>query len=308
MQIPNVQILEQQSAKELVTTEDRQRVIGVRTKTQALQADLVVDAAGRGSHAPQWLEGMGFQIATEERVEVGLGYTTRSFRRTPASLDGYRFAVIPPTPEGKRGGVILAQQGDRWIVTLLAYFGNYAPEDVKGFLEYTKTLPGPYIYDAIREAEPLGEAATFRYPASVRRYYEKLTRFPEGFMVFGDAVCSFNPIYGQGMSVAGAEAVILRNALARGSSALAKRFFTAAAKAVEKAWGIAVGGDLRIPETVGQRNAATKFSNWYVAKLHKSAHRDPEATVAFVRVAQFVDEPTSIMAPRIAWRVLCGAR
>jgi 2-polyprenyl-6-methoxyphenol hydroxylase-like FAD-dependent oxidoreductase len=270
---------------------DNGRVVGLATDGGDLRADLVVDASGRGSQAPKWLESLGFSKPAEEQVKVDLAYTTRLFRRRPTDLDGDKFAVIPPTPEGKRGGVMLAQEGDRWIVTLFGHFGQNAPVEMPGYVDFARSLPAPYIYETIRDAEPLGDACTFRFPASSRRFYEKLGRFPEGFLVFGDAICSFNPIYGQGMSVAALESNALREELGKGQTGMALRFFKRAAKVIE---------------TGGPRSVAANLINWYIAKLHRSAHCDPVTAMAFVRVAQLLDEPSSIMTPRVAWRVLCG--
>jgi hypothetical protein len=213
--------------------------------------------------------------------------------------------VIPPTRDGKRGGVMLAQEGLRWTVTLFAYFGNYAPVELEGFIDFAKTLPSQDIYDVIRHAVPIGDAHSARFPASIRHRYEKLNRFPEGFLVFGDAICSFNPVYGQGMSVAALQAAALEQSLATGQLS-AQHFFSRAAKVVDSPWRIAVGADLRIPETVGPRSKAIDFVNWYLSKLHKAAHRDPAASVAFLRVANLVAPPPSVMHPRIVMRVLKG--
>ncbi|HLJ45600.1 MAG TPA: hypothetical protein VKU01_06315 [Bryobacteraceae bacterium] len=279
-------------------------VAGVVIGDETLSADLVVDATGRGSHTPHWLETMGFPKPPEESVQVALGYTTRFFRRERHHLGGDIAVIIPPTPTGKRGGVMLAQEGDRWTVTLIAHFGNYAPEDVDGFVKFAGTLPAPYIHEVVSQAEPLGEPASSRFPASIRRRYESLTRFPEGYLVMGDAMCSFNPIYGQGMSVSALEAVELRKCLAQGSANLAKRFFGAAAKVVDIPWGIAAGNDLRMKEAVGRRTAAVKFINWYMSKLHKAAHTDEVPAMAFHNVGNLLAPPESVMHPRVMARVL----
>jgi hypothetical protein len=214
--------------------------------------------------------------------------------------------VVPPTPEGKRGGVMLAQEGDRWTVTLIGHHGQVAPLEVDGFVEYARTIPAPYIHEVIQHAEPLGEATSARFPHSLRRRYEKLDRFPEGYLVFGDAISSFNPIYGQGMSVAALESIELAASLAEGSDGLARRFFQRAAKVVDMPWAISVGNDLRMPETVGPRNAGVNFINWYMSKLHRAAHTDPVTALAFFQVANLLAPPPSILKPNVAWRVLVG--
>jgi len=302
LSLPNVRVREDCEVQGLATAQGR--VTGVQTGKEILSGDLIVDATGRGSHSPRWLEAIGYKRAPEVRVEVALGYTTRWFRRRPDDLDGDLAVIIPPTPEGKRGGVMLAQEGDRWTVTLIGHFGNYAPEELDGFIEFARNLPAPYIYQVVRDAEPLGEAASARFPASIRRRYEHLDRFPEGFLVFGDAICSFNPIYGQGMSAAALQAVELAKVLAEGGGCLAPRFFQRAAKVTDIPWSIAVGNDLRMPEAVGPRNAAIRLINWYMSKLHKAAHRDTVPALAFHRVANLLAPPPSVFHPRVALRVL----
>jgi len=303
---PKIVRRDELAVEELVVDRKSGRMTGVRVGGQTLLGDLIVDATGRGSRSPQWLQDLGYTKPVEEVVHIGLGYTTRFFRRNSTDLNGDTLVVIPPTPKGKRGGVMVAQEGDRWTVTLMAHFGNYAPENLDGFIAFAKTLPAPYIHEVVSCNEPLGEAASARFPASVWQRYEKLQRFPAGYLVFGDAICSFNPIYGQGMSVAALQAVELENTLASsdGDSALAKNFFRRAAKVVEIPWATAVGSDLRIPETVGRRTAGVKFVNWYISKLHRAAHTDPAAALAFHRVGNLLVPPPSMMHPRVAVRVL----
>lgn len=302
--IPNVRMRDNCDVQGLAASADRSRVTGIQVNDEVLPADLVIDATGRGSRTPKWLQEMGYAEPVEDRVEISLGYTTRFFRRRPQDMNGDIAAVIPATTEGKRGGVMLAQEGDRWTVTLISHFGKPAPEELPGFIEFARTLPAPYIYQIVRNAEPLSEPVTSRFPASLRRRYEKLDRFPEGFLVFGDAISSFNPIYGQGMSVASLEAAELAKTLAEGTLGIAKRFFARAAKVVDIPWSIAVGADLRMPEAVGPRNAAINFLNWYMSKLHKAAHSDQVASLTFHHVANLLAPPESVMHPRVALRVL----
>jgi len=302
--IPNVSVRAGTVCDGLEFTGDR--VCGVRVAGETIAADLTVDTTGRGSRTPDWLEPHGYEKPARDVVEVALAYTTRFFRRRPSDMGGDVAAIIPPTPTGKRGGVMLAQEGDRWTVTLIGHFGECAPEEINGFVEYSKTLPAPYIYEVIRTAEPLGDAAAFRFPASVRRRYERLSRFPEGLLVMGDAICSFNPIYGQGMSVASLESLELRKILSQNPPDLSKMFLRCAAKLVDIPWSLAVGNDLRIPETVGPRTAGVRFVNWYISKLHRAAHADPVVSLAFHRVGNLLAPPPAVMHPRIALRVLLG--
>jgi 2-polyprenyl-6-methoxyphenol hydroxylase-like FAD-dependent oxidoreductase len=305
-QLKNVAFRENQEIHGLLTSPDQSCVVGVDLGGEPLPADVVVDASGRGSHTPRWLEQMGYRKPVEERVEVALAYTTRSFRRRRLDMDGDVAVIIPPTPSGKRGGVMLAQEADRWTVTLLSHFAAGVPTNLKGFVEFARTLPASDIYDGICTAEPLGEAQSMRFPASVRRRYETLARFPRQYLVMGDAMCSFNPIYGQGMTVAALEAVELQRALAQGNDRLGRRFFRAAAKVIDIPWSIAAGNDLRMPEATGPRTVPVRLINAYMARLHRAAHHDPAVALAFHKVGNLLTPPSAILHPKIAWRVLRG--
>jgi 2-polyprenyl-6-methoxyphenol hydroxylase-like FAD-dependent oxidoreductase len=311
--LPNVRALEGVHVSGLVTSADRAHVTGVRMRRQGsddgeetLTADLVVDAGGRGSRTPGWLEALGYQPPEEEQVKIGIGYASRFYRRSPEDFGGALGFFAAPAPDApyKRGGVALAQEGDRWLVTLAGYLGDHATPDEEGFLAYAKSFWTPAIYDVIKKAEPLGEIATYKYQANQRRHYERLGRFPGGLLVFGDAICSFNPIYGQGMTVAALETVALRECLAEGIAGLPQRFFQRASKMVDVPWSIAVGGDLRVREVEGPRPPMVRFINWYVGKLQVAARHDPAVVLAFQKVNNLMAPPPSILAPQIAARVL----
>lgn len=139
---------------------------------------------------------------------------------------------------------------------------------------------------------------------SQRRYYEGMARFPENYLVFGDAICSFNPIYGQGMTVAALESLALQNCLAQGSQNLRVRFFKEAGKVVDIAWSIAANNDLRIPQVEGTRCPMVRFLNWYISKLHVAARTDRVVAIAFLQVSNLMASPKSLMHPRISLRVL----
>jgi 2-polyprenyl-6-methoxyphenol hydroxylase-like FAD-dependent oxidoreductase len=305
--LTNVSVRDNANVDGLSVADGNQRVVGVTLGTETLDADFVVDAGGRGSRSPGWLAALGYEKPRTASVGIELRYTTRRFRRCAHELAGYNAVVVPPTPAGKRGGVIVAQENDRWIVTLMTHFGDFPPPELGGFIEFTRTLPVPDIYDVVRDAEPVGEAFTIRVPASIRHRYERLKRFPAGYLVSGDAISSFNPIYGQGMSVAALEAVALAAVLRRGSTDIARRFFRRAAKIVDGAWSISAGNDLRMPEAAGHRSAMVTFTNWYVAKLLQAGRRDPSVARAFLRVSNLLEVPPSLLRPSVLFGVIRAA-
>jgi 2-polyprenyl-6-methoxyphenol hydroxylase-like FAD-dependent oxidoreductase len=307
--LPNVVFLDSRDILGLTATPDG-RVTGARVRRadtsaeELLAADLVIDATGRGSRTPIWLEALGYARPDEEQVRVGLGYATRTYRLPPDALDGDLAVLDATTPEHPRGGALLLLEGDRWMVTLAGMLGDHPPIDPDGFLDFARSLRFPDIYQAVRDGEPLDDPVGFRFPASVRHRYERLDRFPDGLLVVGDAVCSFNPIYGQGMSVAALEALTLRRHLQRGAVPQPRRFFVDLARLVDVPWSIAVGGDLAIPGVQGRRTLKIRLVNAYIARLHAAAAHDASLASTFVRVAGLVAPPQTLLRPDVVLRVL----
>lgn len=309
--LANVHAHEECKAVGLITTADKRRVIGVRLIDQragrvedTLTADLVVDASGRGSRSPAWLESLGYGPPAEEEVRIGMGYTTCYYHRRPEHIPGLDGIVHLATPPDRRLGVLLAQDHDRWVCTIGGYLGDHAPTDHQGFLGSARELPAPHIYGVINDAEPLGEPVAYTFPANLRRRYDKLARFPDGYLVFGDALCSFNPIYGQGMTVAAMESVALGACLEDGSNLLAKRFFSKASRIIDVSWNTAVGSDLSFPEVDGPRTPMVRFLNRYMGKLHLTAHDDAQVSIAFLKVINMIAPPSTVLHPRIVLRVM----
>jgi 2-polyprenyl-6-methoxyphenol hydroxylase-like FAD-dependent oxidoreductase len=309
--LPNVHFWDGCQVRGLISSSDNRRITGIQIDgdmgSQPVPADLVIDATGRGSHSPSWLEAMGYRKPNEDRIEVNMAYVTRHFLRTPHHLNGAFLASIPATPDNKRGGVIVAQEGNRWVVTLSARSGETVPTDLRWFVEFARTLPAPYIYNVISRAEAISEPQAARFPASVRRRYEHMNRFPEGFLVLGDAICSFNPVYGQGMSVAVLEAVELDKALCEGPKKLAQKFFARAAKIVDAPWSMAAGNDLRMPDVPGKRTLVGHFLHWYLAKLNMAARYDMNAVIAFQNAKNLLAPPQSLLKPQFMAKVLFTA-
>ena len=310
LDLPNICVDEDVNVSGLVTTADHDQVTGVHLDdrqdgrtNETMLADLIVDASGRGSRTPAWLDELGYVSPKQETVHIGMGYVTCFFRRRPEQISGIEGIVLLTTPPDKRMGVLLAQDGDRWVVTVGGYLSDHAPTDLPGFLKAVKQLPVKDIYAVVKDAEPLGDPVPYTFPANLRHRYEALDTFPKGYLVIGDALCSFNPIYGQGMTVSALEAQALDECLAQHQAGLAENFFDRAGKIIDGAWDTAVGSDLSIPEVEGKRTPMVRFLNWYIGKLHKAAHTDAQVSIAFLKVINMVTPPPSMMHPRILARI-----
>ncbi|MBE8524538.1 FAD-binding monooxygenase [Amycolatopsis sp. H6(2020)] len=293
-----------------VATAGSDRVTGVRVQgrgpgavEEVLDADLVVDATGKGSRAPGWLASLGYGNVKEDRVKVGLAYTSRRYR---FDVDPFRgdMSINPvATPANPRGAFLHTLGGGFGMLSLTGILGDHPPTDEAGFLAFAKSLPVPDVHDAIVDAEPIGAPVTFKYPASQRRRFEKLSRLPQGFLVAGDAVCSFNPVYGQGMASAALQALTLREHLQAGIPD-PRAFFKDIAKVVDVPWEISAGGDLAFPEVEGKRTLKVRMANAFMARLQTAATHDAGLGEAFLRVAGLIDPPQSLMRPSMVLRTL----
>jgi 2-polyprenyl-6-methoxyphenol hydroxylase-like FAD-dependent oxidoreductase len=308
--LPNVVLLEGCDVVGL-TTDPAGPITGAQvlrradgTTAEELSADLVVDATGRGSRTPAWLDSLGYPPPEEERVSVGIGYATRLYHLPSQAFDGDLAIVNSADPDHPRGGVVVTLGPGRTMVTLIGRLGDDPPTDPAGFEAFARSLQFPDIYDAIVDADPLDDPVLFRFPASVRRRYERLDRFPDRLLVTGDAVCSFNPVYGQGMSVAALDALVLRDELQRGDEPRSRRYFADIARVVDVPWDIGVGGDLAFPGVVGRRTLKTRLINRYIARLHALATTDAMLAGSFMRVVALVDRPPQLLRPSVSSRVL----
>ena len=285
------------------------RVTGAFLDTgELVEADLVVDASGRGSRSDRWLAALGFPAPAQVEIKVGVTYTTRIYRRSPGELEDWQAALVMPTPPGeKRSGFAMAVEDDRWLVTVGGWHIDEPPNDVATFEEYAKSLPDPIVADLISRAEPLTEPALYRFPSSRRRRFDALDRIPAGYVAIGDAFCSFNPLYGQGMTCAALQAGALDRALERHGTAtveMARDYFRAAAETLAIPWQFAVGNDFNYPETTGARPRGIKLSNWYVRRITKASKRDPDLTRVFFSVQHLVAPPSALFKPAMVAKVL----
>ncbi len=307
----NVSVLDRCDVLGLGATSDDARVVGVRILRRAdgsaeetMPADLVVDATGRGSRAPVWLDALGHPAPVRDEVRIRLGYATQTYRLRPGALGSDAAVLLGATPRSPRGALLQPIEGDRWIVTLAGMLGEYPPTDPAGFLAFAASLRFPDIADALRDAEPLGGPVPFRFPANVRHRYDRLARWPEGFLVVGDAVCSTSPVYGHGMTVAALEALTLRRHLDEARDLQYRRCLREIARVAGVAWNLTLGGDLAFPGVPGRRNATVRVMNRYMSRLQRAASRDATVATAFARVAGLVDPPEALLRPAVARRVV----
>jgi 2-polyprenyl-6-methoxyphenol hydroxylase-like FAD-dependent oxidoreductase len=309
--LPGVTIHGRAAVTGLCTDRRRTRVTGVRVQhgqgrdEAVLEGDLVVDASGRGSRTPVWFAELGYPRAEEEEVRSNITYVSRLYRREPRFIGGRLLGVsVAAYPGQLRSGFVLAQEGNRLIVSVGGWAGEQPPLDAADMASYADGLACAEVAEVIRHGEPLGEAVKMRFPASVRRHYERLERTPLGYLVMGDALCSFNPLFGQGMSVAAYQGQALRALLRDGREGIERTFSEAASKIVGSSWGLAVSAEFRFPQVEGTRTSAMEEAARYAHALRMAATEDAELATAFLRVTNMVDEPARLYEPDMRGRVL----
>ena len=276
---------------------------------QRLEADLVVDATGRASRTPLWLQELGYEPPTVQRLPIDARYTTRFFQRGDEVPDDRHGIMIATLPGTNRQGGALVVEGDRWMVSLMALDGDQAPTDLDGFRAYARSLWASDIYDLVAAAEPLGDAVTGGFPANVRHRYDRLRRFPGRLAVLGDALCATNPHFARGMNVAACEAVALRRALDRhGPVEIGPRLFRATRPLTDASWTFVTDNDLLDPDVEGARTLRWRLVTAYSTRVTRAAHHDPVVARAFMDVFGVRRPPTSTLRPDLVVRTLLASR
>jgi 2-polyprenyl-6-methoxyphenol hydroxylase-like FAD-dependent oxidoreductase len=309
--LANVVLLGGQDITGLVASPDRRTILGARVapgrdwtpdpaadliQDGMVLADLVVDATGRASRAATWLRELGYPVVEELLVEAGMTYVTRHFRQQPGVLDDVDGVVVGSDPAGARSGVALRQEDGRWTVTVVGAFGERPPSDLAAFQDFAASLPTAGLAEVSRTCEPISEPLTYHYRASRWLRWDKVRSRPERFTVIGDAVCSFNPVYGQGMSSAAQQAEAFAQVLTAGLPGLPGRSAKAFAKVVSPPWAMATGADRRHPSQP-VKPGPERLLDRYLDRLLRVAPHDRVVATAFTRVL-------NLLAPRILARVL----
>lgn len=325
-QNPRVTFRQKCAVGGLLTNEGRERIMGVHVlnrgennnKPELIQANLVVDASGRGSRLPRWLEKLGVEPPNEITVDAKAGYASRIYSRADFGSDWKMMYYIAQAPDQSRGGIILPiesneEDGERWLVTLVGLNGDHPPTDEAGFMAFARTLPAPELVKTVTTAAPLGEPYGYQNASNRLREYDKLPHHLEGLFALGDSVYALNPVYGQGMTVAALGVKTLQSVLRRyqqrnqmgNLAGAAGRFQRQLSKVIAGPWQMATGQDLRWPVTAAehQPSLADRLMQNYFSGVLKTMADDPVVAEAFFYVQNMLKSPATILSPRIAWRV-----
>jgi 2-polyprenyl-6-methoxyphenol hydroxylase-like FAD-dependent oxidoreductase len=315
--IDNVLILDGHDAvAPIADTPDR--VTGVRVVNRAtrdatvLNAALVVDAMGRGASTPAFLDSLGYGRPAEQRSKTRVVYASQLMRIPPNTVTEKLTLVVPGGGQPTGGGILVCEN-DTMIVTVSGVDGHQPPTDLAGMLDSAAQFAPPSVLAALRAGTPVGEVSIYRYPGSMWRRYDQMHRFPGGLLVFGDAIASFNPSYGQGMTMAALQAVALKDCLARGDADLSRRFFVAAAQTLGMVWQTnRITGEFAPASPQRQRGRGTsplrqvqrRLMAWWMDQIMIAVGNDIVIAETLFRVRNLTAPPTRLQDPRFHARVI----
>jgi 2-polyprenyl-6-methoxyphenol hydroxylase-like FAD-dependent oxidoreductase len=291
------------------------RIEGVKLRfragggTDVLRSDFVVVATGRNSAVPVWLRELGLPGPKTTRVDAHIGYASRVFRRPESCSQSWRGLFIQAAPPAAtRAGVLFPVEGNRWLVTLQGGGRDYPMLDDAGFMEFARSLRSPLLYDAIRDAEPITPVSGYRATENQLRHYELLKPWPEGFVVLGDAVCAFNPVYGQGMTTAALAAEGLRKCLSKNGRSLdgaSQRFQRRLAGINSAPWMLATSEDLRYRDAEGATpSMGIQLMHKYMNHVLRSATRCVPVRRRFLEVQGMLKRPSVIFRPSVVIQIV----
>jgi 2-polyprenyl-6-methoxyphenol hydroxylase-like FAD-dependent oxidoreductase len=286
------------------------RVSGVVVDGVARPSDLVVDCSGRSSRIAHQLGTSGLLAPPVTRVSIDCAYASGFLPRSADDFEGTLLVCGTSPPTSFRAAAMVPVEGSRWMVTLAGVHGDVPGTTEDEVLTFSRSLLSPAVAQLIEHAGPLTSVASYRYPASQRRHYEKVRRLLPGFVTLGDAACSFNPIYGQGMSCAALQADALGDTVREvglRSEDLPRRFHRKAARIIDAPWAIAVGADFLHPKTQGPKARGTDLTNGYVLRVVKASHTSVPLARTFNQVLNLVEPTSSLARPSVVARLLASS-
>jgi 2-polyprenyl-6-methoxyphenol hydroxylase-like FAD-dependent oxidoreductase len=328
--VPNVELIERAEAVGFETVRgDAIRVSGVKmiprdgTPAFTLTGDLIVDASGRATKIPSWIEAMGLPMPPETVVDSHTGYASRWYKANPGARPKdwwWKGIWIDPIAESfSTAGVLFPVENDRFIVSLAGVGGHYPPSDEADYTAQLARLRSPIIAQEVALAEPLSQVYSYRQMANRWRHYDKWGARLDGFVALGDSSCAFNPVYGQGMTSGALSALILGECLQKhgiNDAGLPRKFFEAQARFQSEPWGLATGADFRIPGTEGRQSLVSRVTAPLLGKMFEVADDEPAIGERIGEVINMMKPPSALFEPPLlrmiakAWlrRLFIGKR
>lgn len=293
-------------------------VTGVRiadTSTEdeeIVTADLVIDASGRSSKTPDWLVQPGIERPSEQKVKINLCYTSRLYEQPSSRTSAWQGLIVyPRAPDQTRAGYVFPVEGNRWLVSLAGYGGYRAAADDEGFVDFARSLAVPDVYDAIRGAKAVSETRTIRFESQRWLRYDRLRQLPNQLIVIGDAFCSLDPLFGQGMALCAIEAAILKTCLDHDTGVTATGFSRRCQQLLGNRlrvpWLVTTSEAFRYPSTTGDRLLLSPLLRWYAGHVFELSASHVDVYDTFLKVMHMRCPLSRFFTPRICGNVLFKA-
>ncbi|MGJ3193232.1 glutamate synthase [Peribacillus frigoritolerans] len=316
-EVTNITTRYETKTEQLLVNKHDHTVLGVRVRScktglaEELDASFVVDASGSASKNIEWLQALDVKVK-EERVKIQLFYATRLYSLKKQEHPEWQNLLISPSfPDNPYGAYIQTLEDNRFSVTFSGYANAHAPNTNEEFISYAKKLPVPDVLRFLEGAEPLSEIKIHRVPYQVRRRFDLAKNIPEGFLIIGDAHCRFDPLFGQGISVAAVQALELQSSLfqtKRADKGFGQRFHKRISKIIDVPWEMATTEVLRHPEIKGERTFVQPYKQWYCKRVYELSASDPEIYSRLVRVMNLIRSPLHLFHPKVLFAILTNQR
>jgi 2-polyprenyl-6-methoxyphenol hydroxylase-like FAD-dependent oxidoreductase len=270
----------------------------------SVDVDFLVDASGRGSKLPQWLEAAGYARPRQQDVRVDVTYTSARYR-FEGKRDWMGILIYPRPPLERRAAAVLPTETGEIIVSLFGWCGEEPGASDRAFTDFARSLPQPEVADFLAQSERVSAFHRYRYRDARLRHYAELPRRAPQTIAIGDALCSVDPVFGQGMTVAALAVDRLRPHLADEDPS--HGYFRDVPAAYGAAWQLSTAEDFRYAEVLGRRPLGTAFAHWYTAHVHRLTALDDDLYRRFARVMHLLEPPSHLFHPSVLGKVLSAA-
>ncbi|PEX57565.1 FAD-dependent oxidoreductase [Bacillus cereus] len=316
-QISNHTIKYETLVKGLLVDAKLNKVCGVKVKyletntQEEVHADLVVDASGFGSKSIEWLREYEIKVQ-EEKVRIDLFYATKMFKlKENEELDCCNMLMSPSFPDNPYGVLIQTIEDNRYFVTFSGYANEKAPQTDDEFYDFAENLSISNVTDFLNKAEGITDIKTYKIPYQVRRRFDLVNNVPEGLLVIGDAQCRFDPVFGQGVSVAAMEAHQLQLLLQdrkQLDKTFTQQFYKKAATIIETPWDMTTTEISRHPQLKRELTTKQKFQLWYTKQIYRLSASNSDVYIRLVRVMNLIRSPFHLFHPKVLLSVLLNRK
>ncbi len=306
-EIPNVQILDETKYIDLIEkngTIKGVRLLNSKTEVYEIESDLVIDATGRGSITSKWLENNNYSKPEEEKTLIDIIYKTAIYNRIEDDLQKGKVMMYSPEPPKKIGVVIQPIENNKNLVCVAGWHKENPPVE-EDLLEFLKQLPNKRFYEVLSRCKKESDFVTYKFPHCSRKYFEKLSEFPKGFLPIGDVICNLNPTHGQGMTSTCLQVEILEQLIEKHDPAnMSKIYFKKISKIIDQCWNASAYENFRYEETIGKKPKGTKLVNRFMDAINRGANKNKLIYGDFVKVMVMIKSPTSLFSPKFLWKVI----